>query len=166
MKNILFTCQWQTLCLSWKHLPSVSALQFFCVLNGYIIYINLNHQVRITKRSPSWGKFGGLDETLQQNTSVTIPVAGKKNCGVRQEKITLIQNNPDLWYDHEQNLITNKHLFLLFEGLHISVCRKRFWAGDGPGGRAAFLFLLSKLPELFDTVLLILAGRPVIFLHW
>ena len=66
-----------SICLSRKYLPSVSALQFFCVLNGYIIYFNLNHQVWITKHSPSWGKFGGSDKTHQQNTSVTMPAAGE-----------------------------------------------------------------------------------------
>ena len=33
-----------------KNFPSVSALQFlFCVLNGCIIYVNLNNKVRITQ---------------------------------------------------------------------------------------------------------------------
>uniref|UniRef100_A0A914VJ86 Elongation of very long chain fatty acids protein n=1 Tax=Plectus sambesii TaxID=2011161 RepID=A0A914VJ86_9BILA len=36
----------------------------------------------------------------------------------------------------------------------------------GPTGRAAFLFVLSKLWELGDTVLLVIGGRPVRFLHW
>jgi hypothetical protein len=46
--------------------------QFFCVLNGRIIYINLNNRVQITKHRPSCGKFGGSHETVQQNTSVTM----------------------------------------------------------------------------------------------
>ena len=29
------------------------------------------------KQSPSWKKFGGSNETLQQNTSFTMPAAGK-----------------------------------------------------------------------------------------
>ena len=62
-----------------KNFPSVSALQFFfCVLNGCIIYVNLNNKVRITKQSPSWQKFGVSHETVQQNTSVTMPAAGGK----------------------------------------------------------------------------------------
>ena len=63
-----------------KHFPFVSALQFFFyVLNGCIIYVNLNNKVRITKQSPFWEKFGVSHETVQQNTSVTMPAAGGKN---------------------------------------------------------------------------------------
>ena len=29
-----------------------------------------------------------------------------------------------------------------------------------------YMFMLSKFPELVDTVLLVLRGRPVPFLHW
>jgi hypothetical protein len=36
----------------------VSIAVVFCVLNGCIIYVNLNNKVRITKHSPSWEKFG------------------------------------------------------------------------------------------------------------
>lgn len=37
---------------------------------------------------------------------------------------------------------------------------------SGPCGFWIFVFCLSKIPELFDTVLLLAKGRHVIFLHW
>ena len=68
--------------------PLCQHCSFVCVLNGCIIYVNLNNQTRITKQSPSWGKFGGSDETLQQNTSVTMPAAGGKIFDVLVKMLT------------------------------------------------------------------------------
>jgi hypothetical protein len=36
----------------------------------------------------------------------------------------------------------------------------------GPTGVWMALFCLSKIPELMDTVFLVIRKRPVIFLHW
>eukprot|EP00045_Choanoeca_perplexa_P000053 m.12860 g.12860 ORF g.12860 m.12860 type:complete len:278 (+) comp10041_c0_seq1:118-951(+) len=36
----------------------------------------------------------------------------------------------------------------------------------GPGSHAIMLFGLSKVPEMLDTVFLVLRKRPVILLHW
>lgn len=38
--------------------------------------------------------------------------------------------------------------------------------GAGAAGLAVQLFILSKIPELFDTVFIILKKKPLIFLHW
>jgi elongation of very long chain fatty acids protein 6 len=38
--------------------------------------------------------------------------------------------------------------------------------GHGGTGLASQMFIISKLPELFDTVLLLLKGKKLIFLHW
>jgi len=38
--------------------------------------------------------------------------------------------------------------------------------GSGAAGLATQLFILSKIPELLDTVFLILKKKPVTFLHW
>lgn len=38
--------------------------------------------------------------------------------------------------------------------------------GHGAAGLAAVMFIVSKLPELVDTVILLLKGKPIIFLHW
>jgi elongation of very long chain fatty acids protein 6 len=39
-------------------------------------------------------------------------------------------------------------------------------ASSGPLGLWIMLFTFSKIPELFDTVLLVLKGKSVEFLHW
>lgn len=40
------------------------------------------------------------------------------------------------------------------------------WYLDGAPGLWTFLFIYSKIPELLDTVFLVLQNKPVIFLHW
>jgi len=53
------------------------------------------------------------------------------------------------------------------EGFIYSVCEEPTnWYSKGPSGLWMTLFVLSKFPELGDTVFLILRKKPVIFLHW
>jgi len=50
-------------------------------------------------------------------------------------------------------------------GLYSSVCAETSWYDHGAPGLMLHLFILSKIPELTDTALLILQQKPVIFLH-
>ena len=53
------------------------------------------------------------------------------------------------------------------EGFTYTVCEHpEKWYLDGHAGLYVFLFIYSKIPELMDTVFLVLKKRPVIFLHW
>jgi elongation of very long chain fatty acids protein 6 len=48
-----------------------------------------------------------------------------------------------------------------------TVCDAPMYAyGSGACGFAVTLFILSKIPELVDTVFIVLRKKPLIFLHW
>jgi elongation of very long chain fatty acids protein 6 len=49
-------------------------------------------------------------------------------------------------------------------GVEHSVCSRSYT--HGVTGTWAWLFVLSKVPELFDTVFIVLRKQPLIFLHW
>jgi hypothetical protein len=53
------------------------------------------------------------------------------------------------------------------KGFYYSMCEpSENWYFNGPTGLWVGLFILSKIPEMFDTVLLVLQKKPVILLHW
>merc|ERR1711972_22290 len=55
----------------------------------------------------------------------------------------------------------------LFEhGLYFTTCAPAAWYGSGWSGVFVALFVYSKVAELVDTMLLLLAGKPVIALQW
>lgn len=51
-------------------------------------------------------------------------------------------------------------------GLYYSVCIPSFIVQDRVSGFWTWMFVLSKLPELGDTVFIVLRKQPLIFLHW
>lgn len=51
-------------------------------------------------------------------------------------------------------------------GIYHSVCVPSFIEDDKVSGFWTFMFALSKVPELGDTVFIILRKQPLIFLHW
>ncbi len=56
---------------------------------------------------------------------------------------------------------------ILENGFQHSVCHNAVhtWAA-GPTGMWVMLFIYSKIPELLDTVFIVLRKKPLIFLHW
>ncbi|XP_043274094.1 elongation of very long chain fatty acids protein 6 [Venturia canescens] len=51
-------------------------------------------------------------------------------------------------------------------GLYHSVCIPSFIVHDRVSGFWTWMFVLSKLPELGDTLFIVLRKQPLIFLHW
>jgi len=51
-------------------------------------------------------------------------------------------------------------------GLFFTMCAPATWYGSGVHGVFVMLFIYSKLVELLDHALLLLAGKPVITLQW
>lgn len=51
-------------------------------------------------------------------------------------------------------------------GVYHSICIPSFIELDRVAGFWSWLFVLSKLPELGDTVFVVLRKQPLIFLHW
>jgi len=56
--------------------------------------------------------------------------------------------------------------FLLRDGFYFTTCAPPTWYGDDLSGLFLGLFIYSKVAELVDTVLLVLAQKPVIALQW
>jgi hypothetical protein len=53
------------------------------------------------------------------------------------------------------------------EGVYPSMCKNVCDTfGTGEAGFWSWLFVISKFPELIDTIFIILRKKPLIFLHW
>merc|ERR1712137_1181845 len=55
---------------------------------------------------------------------------------------------------------------LATKGLYFTVCAPPHWYGNNLSGFFVMLFIYSKIAELLDTVLLLMAKKPVIALQW
>merc|ERR1712025_401838 len=51
-------------------------------------------------------------------------------------------------------------------GIHHSLCIPSFIEKDRVAGYWTFMFVMSKVPELGDTIFIVLRKQPLIFLHW
>ncbi|XP_076623232.1 very long chain fatty acid elongase 6 [Colletes latitarsis] len=51
-------------------------------------------------------------------------------------------------------------------GFHHSICIPSFIENNCVSGFWTWMFVLSKLPELGDTIFIVLRKQPLIFLHW
>lgn len=65
-------------------------------------------------------------------------------------------------------LRTAPELFYVLKnyGIYHSICIPSFIEQDRVAGVWTWLFVLSKLPELGDTIFIVLRKQPLIFLHW
>ncbi|CAN0238220.1 unnamed protein product [Ascophyllum nodosum] len=58
------------------------------------------------------------------------------------------------------------HVLYIY-GFKYTICYKpSVWYGSGAVGLWTQLFILSKIPELGDTIFVVLRKKPLIFLHW
>jgi len=64
------------------------------------------------------------------------------------------------------HLLFSEHAGVFTAGFHASLCTHPSHYGCRYEGVAIAAFCYSKMFELFDTVFIILAKRPLIFLHW
>ena len=51
-------------------------------------------------------------------------------------------------------------------GIYHSLCIPSFIEKDRVAGYWTFMFVMSKVPELGDTIFIVLRKQPLIFLHW
>lgn len=51
-------------------------------------------------------------------------------------------------------------------GVYYSLCIPSFIEKDRVAGYWTFMFVMSKVPELGDTIFIVLRKQPLIFLHW
>ena len=62
-------------------------------------------------------------------------------------------------------IVDPAYKLIYFGGLQHAICDTRNYVGSSGGGIWAFLFPLSKLPELGDTVFIVLRKQKLSFLH-
>ncbi|XP_060525991.1 elongation of very long chain fatty acids protein 6-like [Cylas formicarius] len=55
---------------------------------------------------------------------------------------------------------------LRYHGIYNTICLRAYIEDDKVSGFWTWLFVLSKVPELGDTVFIVLRKQPLIFLHW